>query len=142
MTQEIINKYFNTGIGEQCTVLFSTSDDRVFIRIEDAEFHVLDMELQDAAIQDWYNDNEEYPEQSLVENVEEEMYPEEYLAKREALYHDKRIQEFESISKLLDYAANHGMLDEVVYSAIEFAKSNQTASPSDCMEAGINEWIK
>lgn len=139
MTQEIINKYFNSEIGEQCTELFSTSDDRVFIRIEDAEFHVLDMELQDVTIQDWYNDNEE---ESLVENVEEEMYPEEYLAKREALYHDKRIQEFESISKLLDYAANHGMLDEVVYSAIEFAKSNQTASPSDCMEAGINEWIK
>ena len=139
MTQEIINKYFNSEIGEQCTELFSTSDDRVFIRIEDAEFHVLDMELEDAAIQDWYNNNEE---ESLVENVEEEMYPEEYLAKREALYHDKRIQEFESISKLLDYAANHGMLDEVVYSAIEFAKSNQTASPSDCMEAGINEWIK
>lgn len=139
MTQEIINKYFNSEIGEQCTVLFSTSDDRVFIRIEDAEFHVLDMELQDVTIQNWYNNNEE---ESLVENVEEEMYPEEYLAKREALYHDKRIQEFESISKLLDYAANHGMLDEVVYSAIEFAKSNQTASPSDCMEAGINEWIK
>lgn len=52
------------------------------------------------------------------------------------------ISDLKKISELLDYAANHGMLDEVVYSAIEFAKSNQTASPSDCMEAGINEWIK
>ena len=36
-------------------MLFSTSDDRVFIRIEDAEFHVLDMELEDVTIQNWYN---------------------------------------------------------------------------------------
>lgn len=36
MTQERINKYFQGSIGSQCDTLFSTSDNRVFIRYEDA----------------------------------------------------------------------------------------------------------
>ena len=127
MTQEIINKYFNTGIGEQCTVLFSTSDDRVFIRIEDAEFHVLDMELQDAAIQDWYNDNEE---ESLVENVEEELLPEEYL------------DTTENVKAALAIAAEHYSIATVVHGALLHMKRFPSSSIEECMDAAVNEWIK
>ena len=121
MTQEIINKYFNTGIGEQCTVLFSTSDDRVFIRIEDAEFHVLDMELEDAAIQDWYNTNEEF-------------YPEEYL--------DTTLHDLEYVGASLALASEHKLTTEVVYSAFMYLKQFPSSSIEECMDAAVNEWIK
>lgn len=134
MTQEIINKYFNTGIGEQCIVLFSTSDDRVFIRIEDAEFHVLDMELEDVTIQDWYNNNEEYPEQSIVENVEEEMYPEEYL--------DTTLHDLEYVGASLALASEHKLTTEIVYSAMMYLKQFPSSLIEECMDAAINEWIK
>ena len=39
MTQEIINKYFESSLGQQCDCLFTTSDDRVFIREEEAILH-------------------------------------------------------------------------------------------------------
>lgn len=61
MTQEEINKYFKTSLGEQCDELYSTSDDRVFIRFTEADLHrqgKLDENtkpLEDQTIQIWYN---------------------------------------------------------------------------------------
>lgn len=52
MTQERIDTYFNSSLGQQCEELFSTSDDRVFIRIEEARSHT--GELTDKTIITWY----------------------------------------------------------------------------------------
>jgi len=41
MTQEKINEYFQSDLGQQCNFLFSTSDDRVFIRHMEAKSHTL-----------------------------------------------------------------------------------------------------
>lgn len=69
MTQEIIDRYFNTSLGEQCDVLYSTSDDRVFIRHEEAikytngkleEPFVL---LEDKNIISWYKEPELYKDE-------------------------------------------------------------------------------
>ena len=40
MNQETINQYFQSDLGRQCGMLFSTSDNRVFIREEEALQHV------------------------------------------------------------------------------------------------------
>lgn len=39
MTQERANKFFDTELGQQLDVLYSTSDGRVFIRKEEAYMH-------------------------------------------------------------------------------------------------------
>ena len=39
MTQELINKLFDTDIGLQVLEMYSTSDDRVFIRRDEAIAH-------------------------------------------------------------------------------------------------------
>lgn len=39
MTQELINKYFQGELGQQCDSLFTTVDDRCFIRYEEAAKH-------------------------------------------------------------------------------------------------------
>jgi len=43
MTQEQINKIFQTPLGEECILLYTTSDDAVFIRRQDAIFHTNEM---------------------------------------------------------------------------------------------------
>ena len=53
MTQERINKYFQGSIGSQCDTLFSTSDNRVFIRYEDAVFNIKEEGLTDDNILQW-----------------------------------------------------------------------------------------
>lgn len=40
MTQEQANKIFDTDLGQQLDVIYVTSDDRVFIREEEAVKHV------------------------------------------------------------------------------------------------------
>jgi len=61
MTQEKINKYFQSDLGKQCNILLSTSDDRVFIRDEEARLHTegkLDphtLPLSDKTIIRWFN---------------------------------------------------------------------------------------
>lgn len=127
MTQEIINQFFNSNLGQQCTELFSTSDDMVFIRQDEADFHA--STLEDSTYKVWYNTNEEF-------------YPEEYLAIEEEKYLDITLNDFQHIAAALDIARQHHLTIEVIYSAIEFAKSNQTAPIEECMSAGINEWIK
>lgn len=60
MTQERINKFFESSLGQQCNELYSTSDDRVFIRHSEAQRHTegkLDPDtkpLIDKTIIDWY----------------------------------------------------------------------------------------
>ena len=59
MTREEVDKIFNGDLGQQVDVLFSTSDNRCFIRKEEAIKHTEgtldDTEpLEDKSIADWY----------------------------------------------------------------------------------------
>lgn len=62
MTQEQMNKIFQTPLGEQCNSLFTTSDDKVLIRYEEALRHVngqLDPNskpLEDKTIIEWFEE--------------------------------------------------------------------------------------
>lgn len=60
MTQERINKYFLTDFGEQLDVLYTTSDDCVFIRYEEALEHIEYMKNEETPlindyITEWYS---------------------------------------------------------------------------------------
>lgn len=61
MTQDKANKIFKSDLGQQLDEIFSTSDDRVFIRYDEAVLHTngsLDMftePLKDKTILTWYN---------------------------------------------------------------------------------------
>ncbi len=60
LTQEEIDKMFMTSLGEQLDMLYSTSDNRVFIRYEEAKAHSegkLDLNtnpLDDKTIKEWF----------------------------------------------------------------------------------------
>jgi len=89
MTQERINKYFQSSLGQQLDILYSTSDDRVFIRYhEEAVKHtegLLDhgtAPLVDKTIETWY------PEEDDEENERNLMREE---SKRRTLTEDERI---------------------------------------------------
>ena len=62
MTQKRINKYFIADLGKQLDTLYSTSDDRVFIRYEEAKLHTegkLDpntLPLEDEKIIQWFEE--------------------------------------------------------------------------------------
>lgn len=64
MTQEKIDKYFETEIGQQVEEFFVTSDDRVFLRWSEADLHrkgQLDPDtkpLEDDSITTWYRSDE------------------------------------------------------------------------------------
>lgn len=61
MTQDQINTYFKKGIGSQCDMLYSTSDERVFIRYGEALLHTMGSldkntkPLSDKTIHTWFN---------------------------------------------------------------------------------------
>jgi hypothetical protein len=63
MTQEIANEIFQTDIGIQLDVIYVTSDDKVFIRKNEAILHTNDMlngdpeNFVDTTITEWYNKN-------------------------------------------------------------------------------------
>ena len=63
MTQEIANEIFKTNIGIQLDVIYVTSDDKVFIRTNEALLHTNDMlngdpeNFVDTTITEWYNEN-------------------------------------------------------------------------------------
>ena len=57
MTQEKANKIFETELGQQVDVLFSTSDGQFFIRESEALHH--SENLDDKSIKDWYKGEEE-----------------------------------------------------------------------------------
>ena len=61
MTQEKANEIFETELGQQLLSFFSTSDDQVFIRYEEAVAHTNDMinavgdtEFVDTKITEWF----------------------------------------------------------------------------------------
>lgn len=60
MTQEEADKIFETDLGRQLEVIYVTSDDRVFIRYEEAVLHTNDMlnadpeSFVDTSITEWY----------------------------------------------------------------------------------------
>jgi hypothetical protein len=59
MNQLEINKYFRSSLGEQCYELFSTSDDRVFVRYEEAVEHSKQNNLPVDKIERWWEEDEE-----------------------------------------------------------------------------------
>lgn len=60
MTQEKANEIFATNLGQQLDVIYVTSDDRVFIRYEEAVLHTNDLlnadpeNFVDTSITEWY----------------------------------------------------------------------------------------
>jgi hypothetical protein len=61
MTQEKANNIFETEIGQQLLSIYSTSDDRAFIRYEEAQLHTNNMinsvgsqEFIDTTITEWF----------------------------------------------------------------------------------------
>jgi hypothetical protein len=56
MTQETINKYFQGELGQQCNSLFTTSDDRVFIRYHEAVSHSNENNLDVKLIEEWFEE--------------------------------------------------------------------------------------
>lgn len=54
MTQEIINKYFSSELGEQLNNLYSAPDDKVFIRYKEALDHCINNNLNKGDIIEWY----------------------------------------------------------------------------------------
>ena len=60
MTQEVVNKFFETELGQQLDVIYVTSDDQVFIRYEEAALHTNDLlnaepeNFVDTEITKWY----------------------------------------------------------------------------------------
>jgi hypothetical protein len=64
MTQEHINKIFLGDLGQQLNSIFTTSDDRCFIRYEEAKAHTegkLDpdtLPLDDKTIIEWWDEND------------------------------------------------------------------------------------
>jgi hypothetical protein len=60
MTQEKANKIFKTELGQQLNVIYVTSDDRIFIRYEEAAFHANELlnanpeNFVDTSITEWY----------------------------------------------------------------------------------------
>lgn len=68
MTQEKINKYFQGQLGQQCNSLFSTADDRVFIRYEEAKDH--SEKLFNEEIIEWW---EEYSGKDLGHVIRQEV---------------------------------------------------------------------
>jgi hypothetical protein len=60
MTQEQVDKIFATSIGQQLNVIYVTSDDKAFIRHQEAVLHTNEMlnanptEFVDTTITEWY----------------------------------------------------------------------------------------
>lgn len=85
MTQEKANEIFQTEMGIQLDVIYTTSDDKVFVRYEEALLHTNDMlngdpeNFVDTKITEWYNENhkknikKEEPKISAVEWLVEQL---------------------------------------------------------------------
>jgi len=74
MTQEEADKIFETDLGRQLEVIYVTSDDRVFIRYEEAVLHTNDMmnadpeNFVDTSITAWYSSYEPHLNMSTYPN--------------------------------------------------------------------------
>jgi len=56
MTSETMSKYFQSELGQQCNSLFSTPDDRVFIRYSEASQHCTDNSLDSNSLLEWFEE--------------------------------------------------------------------------------------
>jgi len=50
--------------------------------------------------------------------------------------------EIRNISKALETAEDHGLLTEVIWSAMHYMKQNPNANLCDAMSYGLLEWVK
>lgn len=55
ITQEYMDRVFKSELGQQCIELFTTPDDKVFIRYYEAFKHCEDNDLDVEKILVWYN---------------------------------------------------------------------------------------
>lgn len=46
------------------------------------------------------------------------------------------------ISVLLDEAMEHGLEVEVIYSALKIMREDETITPAQAFQEGMNEWIR
>lgn len=67
MTQEIINKYFQSDLGKQCNSLFTTADDKVFISYKHAKDHA--EKLFNEEVIEWF---EEYSGKDLEPQIRQQ----------------------------------------------------------------------
>lgn len=101
MTQEKANKIFATSLGEQLNVIYVTSDDRAFVRHEEAVKHTngeLDpntQPLEDKTITEWYPEDDEYLAKEYSVSF---LYDEAALATNDIKYVD--IKEFRELGYL------------------------------------------
>lgn len=71
MTQEKADSIFNTSLGQQIDVIYVTSDDRMFIRWEEADKHrngFLETDtkpLADQTITEWYPSDECFKQDAI-----------------------------------------------------------------------------
>lgn len=49
---------------------------------------------------------------------------------------------FDAVANALDWSKEHGIEVNVMYYALMFLKTNQTASIKDAIEFGLDEWMK
>jgi hypothetical protein len=54
MTQSKANEIFKTQIGEQLDIIYTTSDDRAFVRHGEAITHIQTEELEDEKVETWF----------------------------------------------------------------------------------------
>ena len=57
MTQEKANKIFETELGQQLDVIYVTSDDKPFIRFEEAVIHAGKLLNNDVSISEFYKED-------------------------------------------------------------------------------------
>ena len=50
--------------------------------------------------------------------------------------------EMKVISVLLDEAMEHGLEVEVIYAALKSIKEDETISPAQAFQFGMDEWVK
>jgi hypothetical protein len=69
MDRDYVTKAFQSSLGQQCEELFSTPDDRLFIREEEAYRHCMDNNLDAGKIQMWFPEwsgNDELPQTRTI----------------------------------------------------------------------------
>lgn len=77
MTQEKVNEIFETELGQQLDVIYVTSDDKVFIRYEEAALHTNELlnadpeNFVDTSINEWYPESSHSPNKIIINHDED-----------------------------------------------------------------------